>query len=86
MNWYYYKITRIDIPKFWKEFDLISVWVLFLTIVGYYTSIYLWSDIKFLFISKIVGYTILYILLLYIVCMNSEEKAKSDGRFEKVGV
>ena len=83
MNWYYYKITRLDIIKFWKEIGLISIWVILLTIVGYYANVYLWSDNKFVFVSKIIAYTILYILLLYITCMNSEEKAKMMGVLKK---
>lgn len=86
MNWYYYKITKLDILRFWREIGWISIWVVALTIIGYLANTTIMSESKLLFISKIAVYTVVYLIVLYVGCMNDEEKAKVRGVLTKFGV
>lgn len=86
MNWYYYKITKLDILRFWKEIGWISIWVLMLTIIGFGFNNLLMYSSKFIFVSKIVIYTVAYIVIMYIMCMKSEEKYKVNQILNKIRI
>lgn len=86
MNWYYYKITELDILRFWKEIGWISVWVAVLTVVGYFANNIFMSESKVIFVLKILVYTVGYSIMVYLICMNNEEKAKVRGVLTKLGV
>ena len=76
MNWYYLKVTKLDILRFWKEIGKISIYVICLTLVGYGLYNYQNADSITEFIIGIAVYTVIYSLVIYTFCMNVSEKEK----------
>ena len=76
MNWYYLKVTKLDILKFWKEIGKISIYVILITFAGY--SLYNYQNVNSVgaFIVGIVIYTVIYSFVIYKLCMNNSEKEK----------
>lgn len=84
MNWYYLKVTKLDILRFWKEIGKISIYVMCLTLVGY--GLYNYQNVDSIteFIIAITIYTIIYSFVIYKLCMNNSEKEKIVKLFNKV--
>ena len=76
MNWYYRKVTKLDILRFWKEIGKISIYVMSLTLVGY--GLYNYQNVDSIteFIIAIAVYTVIYSFVIYTFCMNLSEKEK----------
>lgn len=76
MNWYYLKVTKLDILRFWKEIGKISIYVMSLTLVGY--GLYNYQNVDSIteFIIAIAVYTVIYSFVIYTFCMNLSEKEK----------
>lgn len=83
MNFYYAKVTKLDIKLFWNEILRIAVWVFLLTFIGYELNLYFASSNKLIFLGKILMYTVIYIFVIYARCMNTEEKNKLNTIFMK---
>lgn len=79
MNWFYHKYICLDIPGFWKQIGRISISVVACLVVGYAGNWILPGTGKVAFVGKIVGYTILYAVVIYKTAMNEEEKGKVRG-------
>lgn len=76
MNWYYLKITKLDIILFWKNIGRITIGVIIITIIGYiFNEIVGYKNIA-IFVVKLLVYTLLYISIMYKFFMNIEEKSK----------
>lgn len=74
MNWYYAKVTGLDIKSFWLQIGKISLGVCSLMIVGvFFFSIFLYDSIL-LFLLKIMLYTVQYCYVMYDFCMNADKK------------
>ena len=84
MNWYYFKVTKLDIIRFWKEIIHISIYIIALTVIGYWIYNLLVLESIRGFISSIIVYTIIYGFVVYRFCMNIEEKRKINSVFNKV--
>lgn len=84
MNWYYLKVTKLDIYRFWKEISKISLYVTCLTLVGY--ILYNKQNVNSIpeFIINIAIYTVIYSFVIYKFCMNSSEKEKVLHIFKKI--
>ena len=84
MNWYYRKVTKLDILRFWKEIGKISIYVMSLTLVGY--GLYNYQNVDSIteFIIAIAVYTVIYSFVIYKLCMNNREKEKIVKLFNKV--
>ena len=84
MNWYYLKVTKLDILRFWNEIGKISIYLMMLTVTGYilYNSQNVHSITEF--IISIAVYTVIYSLVVYKFCMNKNEKEKISSIFKKV--
>lgn len=76
MNWYYLKITKLDIARFWCEIGRISLPVAVLTVIGWLLKFLLSANSKLLFAASIAVYTLLYVIITYMFAMNDEEKSK----------
>lgn len=76
MNWYYLKITKLDIVKFWKNIVRISIGVTVITVICYIVDNFININSKSFFIVKLILFAIIYILVMYKFFMNIEEKAK----------
>ena len=84
MNWYYLKVTKLDILRFWKEIGKISLYVISLTLVGYGLYNYQNADSITEFIIAIAVYTVIYSLVIYKLCMNVSEKEKVLSVVKKI--
>ncbi len=84
MNWYYLKVTKLDILRFWKEIGNISLYVICLTLVGYGLYNYQNVDSTTEFIIGIAVYTVIYSFVIYKLCMNVSEKEKVLSVFNKI--
>lgn len=84
MNWYYLKITKLDIFRFWKEIGKISICVVCLTLVGY--VLYNYHNVNNVaeFLIGIVIYTVIYSFVVYKLCMNLSEREKVQKIFQKI--
>ena len=76
MNWYYMKITQLDIARFWCEIGRISLPIAVLTVAGFMANALCQPASKLLFAAGIGVYTLLYVFVTYKFAMNDEEKGK----------
>lgn len=74
MNVYYYKVTGIDIPLFWRNILKISLIPFFMMIAGLAICKYVHFNNWWIFIAGVACYTVVYAVLMYFVCMNDYEK------------
>lgn len=84
MNWYYLKVTKLDIFRFWKEIGKISICVVCLTLLGYVLYNYYNVNNVVEFIIGIVTYTVIYSFVVYKLCMNLREREKVQKIFQKI--
>lgn len=74
MNIYYYKVTGLDIPLFWKNILKMAVTPLTMLIIGLVInrqiSINNWKS----FFAGVLIYSLIYVLLMYLFAMNNYEK------------
>lgn len=84
MNIYYYKVTKLDIPKFWRNILSMTIVPLILTALSYIVVNYLFVDITLsVFLIEVVVFSIIYITLNWIFTMNSYEKDLFKGLLTK---
>ena len=76
MNWYYLKITRLDIILFWRNVGKITIGVIITTVIGYIFNRIIEDENVIIFITKLLVYVVLYIVIMYKFFMNIEEKSK----------
>lgn len=76
MNWYYLKITKLEIGRFWKNIGKITVGVIVVTIIGYIFNLIIEDKNVIIFVIKLLLYTLLYIAIMYKFFMSIEEKYK----------
>lgn len=76
MNWYYLKITKLDIVRFWKNIARISIGVVGVTVICYIINSFIDIDSISFFVIKLILFTIVYILVMYKFFMNVGEKEK----------
>lgn len=87
MNWYYAKVTGLDIARFWRDIGKISLVVAFVTILGYSANNLLGhSASKLNFAISILIYTCLYLVVLFYTVMNSDEKEKVLNIVVKIAI
>ena len=63
MNWYYLKITRLDIVLFWRNVGKITIGVIITTVIGYIFNRIIEDENVIIFITKLLVYVVLYILM-----------------------
>ena len=74
MNIYYYKVAKLDIPTYWKNFIKICIPVFIFSIIITPIINYLCINSWIKLIISIAIYTMIYIIYIYIVHLNKEEK------------
>ena len=87
MNWYYVKVTGLNITRFWREIGKICAVVVVITILG--NSIYNMlkiSESKLIFGLSILVYSSIYLIVLYITVMNQDEKDKITSIIKRMGI
>ncbi len=81
MNFYYYKVIKINIPRFFKELLKKTFFAFILTLVlGWFIN-YIPGENWFNFIVKAVLYTLTYALIMYPLGLNNYEKGLFHGAF-----
>ena len=74
MNLYYYKVTGINIPLFWKNIVRNSIVPVCMTIITLYISTIVNFNNPLVFLFGVCIYTFIYCILSYIFNMNDYEK------------
>lgn len=74
MNIYYYKVTKLDIPLFWKNIGRLSVVPVIMILFGIWISS-MWELMSWgRLILGILGYALIYLAGMYFFAMNDYEK------------
>lgn len=76
MNYFYHRYIGLDILSFWKQIGRVSVFIGWCLLIGYGLNVYTPGEGKLAFLLKIVGYTVLYGVMVYCLAMNTYEKEK----------
>lgn len=76
MNWYYLKVTKLDIVLFWKNIRRVTVGIIVITMIGYIFNGIIEDRNIVVFIMKLLVYTLFYLGIMYKFFMNVEEKSK----------
>lgn len=85
MNIYYYKVTKLNIPKFWKNILRMSIVPLILGVIGYFVANYfVICDSYGMLAIQILIYTALFIGLSWLFTMNDYEKDIFKGMLTKI--
>lgn len=84
MNWYYSRYIGLNVKEFWHQIGIISKTVLLCLLLGYVLNVYIPGSGKLIFLLKILGYTVLYGVMIYFVAMDAEEKEKVQGICKKL--
>ena len=74
MNIYYYKITGINIPLFWKNILKMALVPLLMTVAGLVLFRFVVVDNWFVFFAGVIIFTVIYAVLMYFLAFNSYEK------------
>lgn len=85
MNIYYYKVTGIDIPKFWKEIIHMSIVPIVMLIVFKIICIYISMNNIGVFLILIILFSVVYFILNYVFIMNDYEKSLFINPILKIG-
>lgn len=82
MNIYYWKKISLNIPFFWK-----NIWNMTIPMIGALgkiLNIYVQEINYYYFMIKIVIYTIIYMILLYVIGLNIYEKKEIKKIFQQI--
>jgi O-antigen/teichoic acid export membrane protein len=74
MNIYYYKITGLDIPLFWKNILKMAVVPAVMLAAGLLLNHYVTIDNWFTFLAGVMLFTAVYAVLMYLLAMNAYER------------
>lgn len=75
MNMYYYKVTGINIPLFWKNILRMAIVPSIMLVVGAIVNKMIKLENWGLFLGGVVGYTLIYALMMYNIAFNDYEKS-----------
>lgn len=76
MNYYYMRITKLDIKSFWQQIGNITIGVIAITIIGYVINIYMYNNSTIFFVCRLLIYTLIYSVVMYKFYMNASEQEK----------
>ena len=74
MNIYYYKVTGLDIPLFWKNILKMAIVPAVMLAVGMLLNHYITIDNWFTFLAGVMLFTAVYAVLMYLFAMNDYER------------
>lgn len=84
MNIYYWKKISLNIPFFWKNIWNMTIPMMGAFLLGKILNIYIQEINYYYFMIKIVVYTIIYIILLYLIGLNIYEKKEIKKIFQQI--
>jgi hypothetical protein len=74
MNIYYYKVTGLDIPLFWRNILKMAIIPALMLVAGLLLSRVIVIDSWLTFLAGVCLFTLIYALLMYRFAMNDYEK------------
>lgn len=74
MNWYFKKYLNIDIKMFWKQILKITISVILCSFIGVLLNYILGIGNTNILIIKLLLYTIIYLMIMWITVFNKDEK------------
>lgn len=74
MNTYYYKVTGLDIPLFWRNIMKMAIIPVIMSIVGLYIMNLIIIKNWYVFLGGVVIFSVVYAVLMYCVVFNEYEK------------
>lgn len=74
MNIYYYKRMNLDIILFWKNILKMSIPIVISMLVGILLNTYFFEVSYLKFLLKVVSYSGIYFILLFLIGLNTQEK------------
>ena len=84
MNLYYYRVTGINIPLFWKNIGKMSAIPGGMMIIGLVLNHYYPITNISVFLISIIIFAAIYAVLMYIFCLNDYEKSIVKGPAQKI--
>lgn len=84
MNIYYYKVTGLNIPLFWKNILKMAVIPGLMLISGLLLNRVVSIDNWFIFLCGVILYTLVYVVLMFCFAMNEYERDLIRGPLKKV--
>lgn len=74
INIYYWKKIKLNIPRFWNNILNVAKYLFLIGVIGFIANYGLKTDNWGILMLKISVYTIIYLLVIYFMCANAEEK------------
>ena len=74
MNIYYWKVTKINIPLFWKNILKMSIIPISMVAISFFLKRFIVCDTWLIFFLLVATYAVIYAIGMYVVAMNSYEK------------
>lgn len=74
MNIYYYKVTGLDIPLFWKNILKMAIVPAIMLVAGIWLLRKIAITNWLIFFALVAAYTLIYIVLMYLFSLNNYEK------------
>lgn len=84
MNYYYFKVTKLDIPSFWKNILRMSIVPVCISCLGYFVVNILLPVNVIVFLVSVIVFALLFIIFSVIFTMNKYEKDLFCGLLKKV--
>lgn len=84
MNIYYYKVTGLDIPLFWKNIFKMAIVPIVMTIICLFLNNFIAINSWKIFLCGVVVFTLIYAILMYLFAFNEYERALFGGLLKKV--
>ena len=84
MNIYYYKVTGLDIPLFWRNIFKMAIIPIIMTGACLFLNNFITINSWKIFLCGVVVFTLLYAILMYLFSFNQYERALFGGILKKV--
>lgn len=84
MNIYYYKVTGLDIPLFWRNIFKMAIVPIIMTGACLFLNSFITINSWKFFLCGVVVFTLIYAILMYLFSFNQYERALFGGILKKV--
>lgn len=84
MNIYYYKVTGLDIPLFWRNIFKMAIVPIIMTGACLFLNNFITINSWKIFLCGVVVFTLIYAILMYLFSFNQYERALFGGILKKV--
>lgn len=84
MNIYYYKVTGLDIPLFWRNIFKMAIIPIIMTGACLFFNNFITINSWKIFLCGVVVFTLIYAILMYLFSFNQYERALFGGILKKV--